>query len=241
MTDATALDPTRLSALTFDCYGTLIDWERGLLAALAPLRATIDRSADDDALLVAFGAAESRIQREKPSALYPEVLAQAHRELASTLRGRTTLAMDAAFGASVGDWPAFDDSAAALARLATRFTLVVVSNIDRASIAKSVARLGNPFALVITAEEVGAYKPDRRMFDAALARLAGRGIARDAVMHVAQSLFHDVAPARSLGMKTAWIDRRRGRPGGATPAAPADARPDWRFESLAELADALVQ
>ncbi len=229
-----------IAALTFDCYGTLIDWERGLLAALAPLRATFARPVDDDAVLREFGAAESRIQRDRPRLDYPSVLAEAHRALARAFGGITAPERDRAFGASVGDWPAFEDSAAALARLARRFTLVVVSNVDRASLAKSVAKLGDPFAMWITAQEVGAYKPDRRMFDTALERLMERGIARDRILHVAQSLFHDIAPARALGWKTAWIDRRGGKPGGATPPAGADVQPDARFASLAELAAALA-
>jgi 2-haloalkanoic acid dehalogenase type II len=132
----------------------------------------------------------------------------------------------------VADWPAFPDAPAALARLKTRFTLGVITNCDEDLFAASNRRLSIEFDWVVTAESVGSYKPDPRNFEAAFARI---GLPRDRILHVAQSLFHDHAPAKRLGMSTVWIDRRQGRAGsGATP--PAEARPDVTFPDMATFA-----
>jgi 2-haloacid dehalogenase len=142
----------------------------------------------------------------------------------------------ARFGGSVGEWPAFPDSPDALARLARRFRLGVITNCDGDLFAASNRRLGVTFDWVVTAEEVGSYKPDRRNFEAAFARL---DVPRERILHVAQSLFHDHVPAKALGLTTVWIDRRHDRPGsGATP--PADAAPDLTLPDLASLAEIAV-
>ena len=141
------------------------------------------------------------------------------------------------FGASVRTWPAFPDSGDALAYLKRHYRLAILSNVDRASFTQSNAKLGVTFDHIFTAEDIGSYKPDLRNFEYALARLREAGVEKRAVLHVAQSLFHDHVPAKLLGLASVWIDRRAGRPGaGATP--PAAATPDWRFESLAEFAAA---
>lgn len=222
-------------ALTFDCYGTLIDWETGLLATLRPWAERHGVAADDEALLAAHAEAEPRCEAATPTAPYPEILAAALGEMATRFGVEASAAERAAFGASIGDWPAFADSPEALRYLARHFRLVVVSNVDRASFARSREKLDVDFTAVVTAEEVGAYKPDRRMFDAALATLEAIGVSQDRVLHVAQSLYHDHVPAKRLGMKTVWVDRRGGRPGGATPPA-EEVRPDLRVTSLGELA-----
>jgi 2-haloacid dehalogenase len=137
-----------------------------------------------------------------------------------------------AFGGSVGDWPAFPDSAAALGRLAKRFRLGVITNCDDDLFALSSRRLGVAFDWIVTAEQVGSYKPDPRNFEVALGRI---DVPPERILHVAQSLFHDHVPARRLGLATAWIDRRRGRPGfGATP--PAQAAPDLVAPDMATFA-----
>ena len=223
--------------LTFDCYGTLIDWETGLAAVLEPWAARRGIDATREALLEAFGRHETRLERERPKTPYSELLRAVHESLAREWRVRPERAEADRLAGSVGDWPAFADTAAALARLAERHRLVVVSNVDRASFARTRERLGVELDAVITAEDAGAYKPDPAPFRLALETVAGWGIDASRVLHVAQSLYHDVAPARALGLRTVWVDRRRGRPGsGATPPPPPGARPDLVVASLAELA-----
>ena len=228
---AAVLDYSRFEALTFDCYGTLIDWETGILAGLRGSLAAQGISPPDDELLEAFGRAEAEIEAGLYRR-YREVLATS---LAGVCRayGITPSPEEAAaFGGSVVDWPAFPDSHAALARLKTRFRLGVITNCDDDLFAASNRRLGVEFDWVVTAQGVGSYKPDPRNFLAAFARI---GLPRDRILHVAQSLFHDHVPAKRLGLSTVWIDRRQGRQGsGATP--PADATPDATFQDMATFA-----
>ena len=225
------MTPSAFRAFTFDCYGTLIDWEQGILQAI---RALPGIDADDDALLAAFARHEHTIQEEKPAMRYPDVLSHACKAIAADFGLSATDEQAAAFGASIADWPPFPDSVEALAYLRQHGLLMVLSNVDRASFAHSARRLGDPFHAVVTAEDVGSYKPAPAHFERATALLAGEGIAPGEVLHVAQSLFHDVQPGRAAGFSTCWIDRRAGRPGGATP--PVDVEPDITFHDLASLA-----
>jgi len=226
-------------ALSFDCYGTLIDWESGILAAWRPWAARQGLEAADDAVLECFAANESRRQAETPGLPYPEILARAFTGMAGDF-GRTAVEADAvAFGRSVPDWPAFPDSAAALDYLGRHYRLIVLSNVDRESFAASAARLGARFDAVLTAQDIGSYKPAPANFEALAARLQGLGLAKARVLHTAQSLFHDHAPAAAAGFATCWIDRRSDRPGwGATMPPPSDVRVDFRFGSMAGLAEA---
>ncbi len=227
------------AALSFDCYGTLIDWETGLWAALQPLLSRCEATPAREAALARFAEIESRVQVETPRLRYAEVLAEVHRRLATAWGAAPDREEAGRFGASVGDWPAFADTASALRRLQRRYRLVILSNIDHASFARTLPRLGVAFDDVFTAQEIGSYKPDPRNFAFLIARLAERGIAAEAILHVAQSLFHDHAPANEAGLASAWIDRRAGTQGwGATASPPAGVRWDFRFESLAALADA---
>jgi putative hydrolase of the HAD superfamily len=142
----------------------------------------------------------------------------------------------------VPDWPAFDDSHNALIRLGERFKLIVLSNVDRASFAGSQARLGVEFTSVLTAQDVGSYKPAPRNFEALVAETRRLGVADGKLLHVAQSLFHDHVPAKLAGLSTAWINRRHDRPGwGATPPPRAEVKPDWEFRSMAALAAAAAE
>ncbi len=226
------------AALTFDCYGTLIDWEKGLLAALRPWQARAEVGLDDEALLAAFARAESRRQALQPAALYPVVLATSLADMARELGAPATPAETEAFGRSVKDWPAFPDSPAALAYLKRHYRLVIVSNVDRQSFRHSNDRLGVAFDHVVTAEDVGSYKPAPAHFHAALAWLAGVGIGKAKVLHTAQSLFHDHVPAKRLGLATMWINRRAGRAGaGATAAPPEEVTPDGEVPSMAALVE----
>ena len=227
------------AALSFDCYGTLIDWETGLWSALQPLLSRIPEPPSREAALAGFAEAESRAQAEAPGLRYPEVLGEVHRRLAARWGAEPDAEAAERFGASVGDWPAFPDTEAALRRLKRRYRLVILSNVDRASFALTLPRLGVAFDDVFTAEEIGSYKPDPRNFAFLIGRLAERGIGRESILHVAQSLFHDHAPANAAGLASAWIDRRAGAGGGgATAPPPAGVRWDFRFETLAALADA---
>ena len=227
---------TDFRVLTFDCYGTLIDWESGIHTALAPLLARAGRSETKEGAIAAFAAQESRIEAEAPALLYTKVLARVHATLAAGWGVVPDLREDEAFGASVGDWPEFADAPASLAYLKRFYKLVVLSNVDRGSFRGSARRLGVAFDAVFTAEEIGSYKPDARNFDYLLARLAEGGHPKREVLHTAQSLFHDHVPATRLGLATAWIDRRHDTEGwGATPPPEAPITTDFRFGSLAAL------
>ncbi len=226
---------TDFSALTFDCYGTLIDWETGIAAALRPWAARNGLEADDAAMLAAFSRHEHARQSQRPAPLYPEVLAGTLSAAGAELGLEVGDAEAATFGASVKDWPAFPDSAEALAYLGHYYKLVIVSNIDRASFAHSNEKLGVDFDLIVTAEDVGAYKPAPAHFERALAGLAEMGVPKDKILHTAQSLFHDHVPAKThFAMTTIWINRQAGKPG-ATPAADLDVTPDWEVPSMAAM------
>ena len=228
---------SQFTTLSFDCYGTLIDWESGLAAALEPLRGRA--GVDANRLLEAFGQAEHAVEEEHPGLRYSELLEQVHGRLSDQLGVERDSSAARAFGQSVGDWPAFPDSAEALRYLKQHFRLVILSNVDRQSFARSNDRLGVEFDAIFTAEEIGSYKPDPRNFQYLLDCLAERGIAKEDLLHVAQSLFHDHVPANRFGITSAWIDRRAGKDGGGATVIP-DPMPhfDFRFTSLGELADA---
>ncbi|MEO1087317.1 MAG: haloacid dehalogenase type II [Acidobacteriota bacterium] len=225
------------TTLTFDCYGTLIDWETGLEAAL---RETLPGApADVDELLETFGRLEADEEASSPTAPYPEILARVHARLASTWGLATTPEQAAAFGGSVGEWPAFDDTAAALGILERHYTLVILSNVDRASFAHSQSKLGVEFDHVFTAQDIGSYKPDPRNFHYAVGRLAASGVKKSDILHTAQSLFHDHIPASALGFSTCWIDRRHGKSGSGATKATEEVAVDYRFNSLADFAAAV--
>jgi 2-haloalkanoic acid dehalogenase type II len=230
---------TDFKVLSFDCYGTLIDWETGILEALAAMRREDRAGRSRESVLASFARHESAQEAETPGMLYPEVLARVHCRLAAEWGVPSNEAAEQSFGRSVGNWPAFADSAGALGYLKEFFTLVILSNVDRVSFAASNRRLGVAFDAVYTAEEIGSYKPDLRNFRYMLEALAGHGHEPSAILHVAQSLYHDHLPANAIGLASAWIDRRHGAEGaGATPPPAAAAHWDFRFESLAELVEA---
>jgi 2-haloacid dehalogenase len=229
------VDFRRFEALTFDCYGTLIDWEAGISKGLAAMLAAHGIAPDSEELLERFARHEAALEAE-PYRRYREILTEASRRVGRDYGVDPSDDAVATFGGSVGDWPAFPDSAAALARLASRFRLGVITNCDDDLFAASNRRLAVTFDWVITAEQARSYKPDPRNFELAFERM---GLPRDRVLHVAQSLFHDHVPAKALGLTTVWIDRRSDRPGfGATP--PAEATPDLTLPDMASLAEAAV-
>ena len=226
------VDLSRFEVLTFDCYGTLIDWEAGIAAGLRAVLEPRGVLVGDEELLERYARHEAAVEAG-PYAPYREVLACSLRDVCAELGVEPTVAEEAAFGGSVGDWPAFPDSPGALARLAERYRLAVITNCDDDLFAASNRRLGVTFDWVITAQQVGSYKPSERNFEVAFERI---GVPRERILHVAQSLFHDHVPAKRLGLATAWIDRRHDRPGsGATP--PASATPDVVAPDMATFAD----
>jgi 2-haloacid dehalogenase len=229
-----APDLDRFDILTFDCYGTLIDWETGIAAALRAAHPEGWPTGDEE-LLERFAVHEAEAERGAYRT-YREVLGLCIRGLARDHGIDVTDEAVGRFSQSVGDWPPFPDSTGALRRLAGRFRLGVITNCDQDLFARSNRRLGVRFDWIITAERARSYKPSRTNFELALAAIA---VPRQRILHVAQSLYHDHVPAQALGMTTAWIDRRHDRAGfGATP--PAEARPDLVFPTLEAFADAAV-
>jgi 2-haloacid dehalogenase len=232
VTGNAALDFDRFEALTFDCYGTLIDWETGILAALRPVLERHDVGVEEERLLEAFGRHETEIEAGEYRP-YWEVLAGVLRRLGGELGFSPAEEEVRAFASSVGEWPSFPDSTPALEALGGRFRLGVITNCDDDLFARSAERLGVDFDWVITAERARAYKPSHRNFELAFETIE---LPPERILHVAQSLFHDHVPAKQLGLATVWVDRREGQEGpGATP--PATAEPDLRVPEMATLAE----
>lgn len=217
--------------LTFDCYGTLIDWETGIWQALQPVLARRGVSLSQDEALELYGELEAAAERGEYRE-YKVVLRQVLAGFGAQLGFTPTEAELAEFAHSVKDWPAFPDSPGALHALKTRYRLAIVSNIDDDLFAYSAQRLEAPFDWVITARQARSYKPSLNNFHVAFERMA---IPQDRILHVAQSLYHDIVPAKALGLATVWVNRRHDKPGfGATPAA--DAQPDLEVPDLQTLA-----
>ena len=230
---------TDFTTLTFDCYGTLIDWESGIFTALQPLIAKSGKGFARDVALEAFAKQESAQEHETPDMIYSDLLSHVHARLAREWGVAADAAADKVFGASVPDWPAFPDSAEALAYLKKHYKLVILSNVDRVSFAGSNKRLGVEFDAIYTAQDIGSYKPDVRNFHYMLAHLADRGVKPAQILHTAQSLFHDHGPAKKVGLMSCWIDRRHAADGwGATMPPPPEAAYEFKFNSMAELAEA---
>ncbi len=226
------LDFGRFEALTFDCYGTLIDWETGIVAAIRTVLDPRGVAPEADRLLETFARQEAEAE-SGPYLRYREVLGRSLRGVCAELGVEPTDAEVGTFGGSVGDWPAFPDSADALARLRHRFRLGVITNCDDDLFAASNRRLGVTFDWIVTAQQAGSYKPDPHNFELALERI---DLPPERILHVAQSLYHDHVTARTFGLSTAWIDRRHDKPGfGATP--PATATPDVVAPDMASFAD----
>ena len=230
---------TDFKVLTFDCYGTLIDWESGILAALRPLLGKLSGKVDDEAALTAFARHESAIEKAQPGLNYRKILAECYRGLAQEWKAAITDADAEKFGNSVPDWPAFPDSAAALAYLKQHYKLVILSNVDRSSFAESNKKLGVAFDAICTAEDIGSYKPDKRNFDFALKVVKAQlGFEPKDILHTAQSLFHDHQTAKQIGLATNWIDRRMGKSGSGATSPVGDVKTDFHFPSMAAFVEA---
>ncbi len=221
-------------AFTFDVYGTLIDWEPAIATFLEDWARRRGVAATGAALLTGFDRARAGIQKERPAPLYPEVLRCCFDRIARGQGVEPDPADRDAFARSPHGWPPFADSAAGLRALQRGARIGALSNIDEASLASSCRQLGVAFDIVVTAERVGAYKPDLQHFDTAIADLAALGIARERILHVGQSLRADIAPANRLGLRSAWI-HRPGRSLGLSGEGAAEARPDLTANSLEAL------
>ena len=229
---------TDFDVLTFDCYGTLIDWESGIYNALQPLLAKAASPLARDKALETFARHESAQEAETPGMIYSDLLAKVHGRVADELGLAATEEEHRRFGASVPDWPAFADSASSLQYLKKYYQLVILSNVDRESFKGSNKRLAVEFDAIYTAQDVGSYKPDEANFDYMLDHLKQRGVDNGKILHTAQSLFHDHVPAKKKHLASAWIDRRHDQDGwGATMPAPGSAF-DFRFTSMADMVKA---
>jgi len=229
------LDFTRFDAVTFDCYGTLIDWEQGILNALQPVLAPRGVDSGEDALLERYARHEAELEAG-PYLRYRDVLEESLRRLCEELGFSPSDDEARRFAEAIGDWPAFHDTAPALRRLHERFGLGVITNCDRDLFALSNRRLGVTFDWIVTAEEAGAYKPSVAPFELAFETIE---VPRERILHAAQSLFHDHVPGKELGLTTVWVDRRHDREGfGATPEA--SATPDLTVPDMRTFADLLT-
>jgi 2-haloacid dehalogenase len=226
------MDFSHFTTISFDCYGTLIDWESGILPVLRSVLAKHGHSLADAAILELYGEFEAEAE-SGPYQSYREVLQSVVRSFAERLQFEATSAEIHSLHESVHAWPAFPDTVAALRELHRRLKLVVISNIDDDLFAETRKHLGVEFDGVVTAQQARSYKPSVNNFQIALRTLA---LSPDRLLHAGQSVYHDVVPARSLGISTVWVNRRSARPGvGAVRAS--DGRPDLEVPDLASLAE----
>jgi putative hydrolase of the HAD superfamily len=238
----TSLKLTDFKVLTFDCYGTLINWESGMLAGLAPLTGRMKRKLTRDQILEAHARHESSQQAQTPSKRYSELLAVVYKRLAEEWQVKVNWEECVRYGSSVRRWNPFPDSVAALKTLKKHFKLVILSNVDNESFAATNKKLGVEFDAVYTAEDIGSYKPADANFEYMLAMLKSRGYEKEDILHTAESMFHDHAPANSHGLRSCWIYRRHAQEGfGATMHPGEMPRYDFMFHSLGEMAKAVEE
>ncbi|MGT2509585.1 haloacid dehalogenase type II [Cupriavidus basilensis] len=230
---------TDYKVLTFDCYGTLIDWERGMIDGLSPLLQRLDREISRDEVLELHALHEAAQQRQTPTKPYREVLAVVYRRIAEEFGLAVPWDECLAYGDSIRRWPAFHDSASVLQYLKKHFKLVVLTNIDNQSFAHSNEKLQVEFDAIYTADDIGYYKPSLANFEYMLEKQARMGIEKKDILHVAESMFHDHGPANEIGLASCWIFRRFDQPGfGATRKPSLMPSYDFQFNSLAEFAKA---
>ncbi len=220
--------------LTFDCYGTLIDWEKGILSSLKPVLVNHGIAIDGDEVLEIYAGLEAKAEQgdyQTYKSVLRTVLTGFGKKFAFKPSGEELNA----FSTCVKNWPPFDDSTEALKALQTKYKLCILSNIDDDLFTYSAEHLQVNFDTVFTAQQIGSYKPALKNFEFAIKHI---GVPKEQILHVAQSLFHDIVPAKKLGLSTAWINRRKGKEGfGATP--PAEAKPDFEFPNLKSLVDSI--
>jgi 2-haloacid dehalogenase len=230
------LDFTRFEILTFDCYGTLINWEAGILPALHRILSAHGQKLEDATLLKMYGDFE-QLSEQGDFHPYRKVLESVVRRFGAQLGFTPTDEEARSLPESLPNWRPWPDTVAALRQLKSRFRLAIVSNVDDDLFAGTRPQLGVEFDEVITAQQAQAYKPSQKMFELALSRIHAPA---HRVLHVGQSIYHDVIPAQALGLATVWVNRPSARPGvGAVKAA--EAKPDLIVESLQELAAAAIE
>jgi 2-haloalkanoic acid dehalogenase type II len=232
---------TDFTTLTFDCYGTLIDWESGIWDAMQPLICASGRTDITRIVgLEAFAKIETAQEIATPDMLYPELLGHVHRTLAQRFDIQTSIELDQGFAASVPHWPAFPDSADALRILKNHFKLVILSNVNRDGFAASNRKLGVEFDVIYTAQDVGSYKPNPANFDYLIEHIkSDLNINPDQILHTAQSLHHDHVPATKSGLARAWIDRQNlanSDNWGATARVENRPEVDFRFSTMGQMA-----
>jgi 2-haloacid dehalogenase len=230
------LDFSRFELLTFDCYGTLINWEEGILRCLHRILAAHGKHTDDATILQFYGEFEAHAEQGEYRP-YREVLQSVVRQFGKQLGFTPTDHEVRSLPESLKEWKPWPDTVTALRQLQSRFRLAIISNVDDDLFAATRPKLGLEFDQIITAQQAGAYKPSLKIFKLALSRV---GVPAHRILHVGQSVYHDVIPAQSLGLATVWVNRPSARAGvGAVKAV--EGRPDLQVSSLAELAAACAQ
>ena len=230
---------TDYKALTFDCYGTLIDWESGMIEALRGLTERVKSPLSRNQVLEAHARHESAQQRQTPAKRYSELLPIVYKRLAEEWGVAASIDQCETYGLSVRDWPAFVDSPGALQYLKKYYKLIILSNVDNRTFSFSNAKLQVEFDAIYTAEDIGAYKPSDRNFEYMLANIDDLGLRKSDLLHTAESLFHDHEPANRHGIASCWIYRRHDQQGfGATMDPGATPQVEFRFNSMADLVKA---
>jgi 2-haloacid dehalogenase len=230
---------TDFDTLTFDCYGTLIDWETGIFEGLKPLLDRVPQPLTRDQILEAHARHESSQQIYTPAKRYQDLLSIVYKRIAEEWQVPVTLEECITYGKSIRNWPAFPDTVKALQYLKQHYKLAILSNVDNESFTYSNAKLQVVFDAILTAEDIGSYKPSPRNFEYMLDKLGERGIKKEKILHTAESLFHDHRTANEFGLASCWIYRRHDKEGfGATMDPGLQPKIDFRFNSMGDLAKA---
>lgn len=226
-----SVDFNQFEILTFDCYGTLIDWETGILNAVRPVLKKHGREVTDEAILKLYSEIEPQVQAG-PYRAYREVLTEVMRMIGERHSVKFSPQDNESLAESLQNWEPFPDTVEALKRLKTKYGLGIISNIDKDLFAHSFRKLQVDFDNILTADMIASYKPNKFIFEMAMMKL---GRPKEKVLHVAESLFHDIEPAKSLGMKTCWVNRRAAK--GYAASKTANVTPDVEVADLKQLAD----
>ena len=230
------LDFNQFEVVSFDCYGTLIDWERGILPPLKQLLSNREIDFSDDGTLELFAEFESELEKDENDYIeYRKILQEIVKRFGQRFNFQPTATEINSLVDSLKNWQPFPDTVAALSALKQKYKLAVISNIDDDLFAGTAKHLKVEFDWLITAEKVRSYKPSTRNFEIALETM---GIPPEKLLHVAQSVYHDIVPATSMGISTVWVNRRQDKTGfGAT--LPASGQPDWEVPNLKTLVEAI--
>ncbi len=225
------IDFDKYDVLSFDCYGTLIDWEGGITAALKPVLAARNIDLSDGEILKLYANAEPKAQQEGEFVTYREVLRRVMSRISGSLGFEPSPSEVDCLADSIKDWMPFPDTVGALRAMKRQFRLAIISNVDDDLFAGSAKRLEVDFDWIITSQQVGGYKPSRANFDFAIARIE---VSPERLLHIAQSVYHDITPAKAMGLTVVWVNRGAGKEGGgATP--PANAQPNLEVPDLKTL------